>query len=349
MVEINPEWSVYGVGILQPANVLRALDVLGLADACVRQGFAFGGIRIFDEDGSQLLDESFYDRLVTRLPAMNGITRPRLHQILTTAALAAGTDVRLGVTVQSISQSGSSVEVVFSDGRSGRYDLLLGADGIYSQVRRMVFGSEVVPSYTGQIVWRVNVPRPPEIDELTLFLLDGGAAGKAGLVPTAPDLAYLFTADAWSEERLPLHREGLDAMLRERLKAYGGIVGELRDRYVTDSDEVIVRPQESILVPAPWYRGRVLLIGDAAHAPTSKLGQGAAQAIEDAIVIAQELVAKATIDEALSAFMQRRFERCRFVVEGSLQIGRWELGLDRDSIDHAGMTRRSMEVTAAPI
>ncbi len=111
---------------------------------------------------------------------------------------------------------------------------------------------------------------------------------------------------------------------------------------------MIVRPQESILVPSPWYRGRVLLIGDA-HGPTSKLGQGAAQAIEDAIVIAQELVAKATIDEALSAFMQRRFERCRFVVEGSLQIGRWELGLDCDSIDHAGMTRRSMAVTAAPI
>jgi 2-polyprenyl-6-methoxyphenol hydroxylase-like FAD-dependent oxidoreductase len=349
LVEINPEWSVYGVGIIQPANVLRALDVLGLAHSCVEEGYAFGGTRIYNEDGSELVDESMYDRLQPDLPAMNGITRPKLHRLLTAATLEAGTNVRLGVTVYDFHQAGDRVDVTFTDASSHAYDLVVGADGIYSQMRERLFGADLVPQYAGQVVWRVNVPRPPELDAITIFLRDGGTTGKAGLVPIGRDLAYLFTADEWPEENLPLPRTGLDVLLRERLSRYGGLIGELRDRHITSSEQVNVRAQESILVPAPWYRGRVLLIGDAAHGPTSKLGQGASQAVEDGIVLAQVLSEQASVEDALATFMERRFERCKFVVEGSLQVGRWEMGLDQDSVDHAGMARRSMEVTAAPI
>jgi 2-polyprenyl-6-methoxyphenol hydroxylase-like FAD-dependent oxidoreductase len=138
-------------------------------------------------------------------------------------------------------------------------------------------------------------------------------------------------------------------LMRKQLAGHEGIIGELRDRFITDPEQVVVRPLESILMPAPWFRGRVVLIGDAAHAPTSKLGQGAAQAIEDGIVLAQELAVEQTVEQALEAYMERRYERCKFIVESSLQVCRWELGLDKDTLDHVGITAKSMEVTALPI
>ena len=81
---------------------------------------------------------------------------------------------------------------------------------------------------------------------------------------------------------------------------------------------------ENVLLPPPWYRGRVVLIGDAAHATSPHCGQGAAQAIEDGIVLTQELWGVTSLDEALWAWMERRYDRCRMIVEGSETIGRWE-------------------------
>jgi 2-polyprenyl-6-methoxyphenol hydroxylase-like FAD-dependent oxidoreductase len=168
------------------------------------------------------------------------------------------------------------------------------------------------------------------------------------MVPLGPDLCYLHTGQVWPGDR-PLPRTGLDVMLREQLAAHSGPIGALRDRYINDSDSVVVRPLESILAPAPWFGGRVVLIGDAVHAPTSKLGQGAAMTIEDAIVLSQELASEQTVEQALAAFMERRYERCKFIVEASMQICRWELGLDRETLDHVGLTAKSMELTALPV
>jgi 2-polyprenyl-6-methoxyphenol hydroxylase-like FAD-dependent oxidoreductase len=91
---------------------------------------------------------------------------------------------------------------------------------------------------------------------------------------------------------------------------------------------VVYRPLESVLVPSPWYRGRVALIGDAAHSITPHLGQGAAQAVEDAVVLAEELQKNGPLQDSLQSFMRRRFERCKFILEASLQIGEWEMHPD---------------------
>lgn len=348
LVEINPEWSVYGVGIIQPANALRALGVIGVAERCIEEGFPFEGTRTFDADGTTLLNESRFARLRPDLPAMNGLTRPTFQSILIDAATEAGIDVRLGVTVASLDQDRDSVRVDFTDGESRSYGLVVGADGIHSQMRELIFEVELRPRYAGQLVWRCNAPLPDGIGCISEYLRGGGSRGKAGIVPLRADLCYVHTGQVWPAER-PVPRTGLDALLREQLAAHEGPIGELRDRYITDSDKVVVRPLESILAPPPWFRGRVVLIGDAVHAPTSKLGQGAAMTIEDAIVLSQELAADQTTELALAAFMERRYGRCKFIVEASMQICRWELGLDRDTLDHVGLTAKSMELTALPI
>ncbi len=321
VVEKNPAWDVYGVGIIQPGNALRALHQLGLAEAAVAQGHPINGDAAFLGDGVTKLAENEWPPLVPGLPPGNGITRPRLHRILQDAVLGSGADVRTGVTPATLDDGADGVTVAFSDGATRDYDLVVGADGLYSQVRETAFGPEVGPKYTGQVCWRYNLPRIEGLDKIHVYI---GATGTAGFVPLAADLMYMLTIEKPPEGApLRLPREGLAAVYRERLAQFGGPVAEHRD-LIVDDEAVVYRPVENVVVPAPWHRGRVVLIGDAAHATSPHCGQGAAQAIEDGIVLSEELRAQDSVAAALDAYMARRFERCRFIVEGSADIGRWE-------------------------
>ncbi len=321
MVEKNPAWDVYGVGIIQPGNALRALDELGLAQQAVAEGAPLFGDATWTADGRTLLAEHDWPPLVEGLPPGNGITRPRLHHILQTHTLESGADVRTGVTFSSLHDDGRRMEVSFTDGESRSYDLVVGADGLYSQVREAVFGVEPKARYTGQVCWRYNLPRIEGLDKIWVYL---GATGTAGFCPLGPELMYMLTIEK-PPERAPLRvaREGIAAAYRDRLGQFGGLVGEHRE-LIVDDEAVVYRPVENILAPAPWYRGRVVIIGDAAHATSPHCGQGAAQAIEDGIVLTEELLRQPALEHALSAWMERRYERCRMIVEGSEAIGRWE-------------------------
>jgi 2-polyprenyl-6-methoxyphenol hydroxylase-like FAD-dependent oxidoreductase len=321
VIEKNPAWDVYGVGIIQPGNALRALNAIGLAEEACRQGHPIYGDAAWLADGETQLAENEWPPLVPGLPPGNGITRPRLHHILQTATLASGADVRTGVTLTTLERGASEVTVESSDGHTRAYDLVIGADGLYSRVREMVFDPEIQPHYTGQVVWRYNLPRVEGLDKIWIYL---GPTGTAGFVPLAPNLMYILTIEKpppGTPVKLP--HDGLAATYRERLAPYGGPVAKHRE-LITDDHAVVYRPVENVVVPAPWHRGRVVLIGDAAHATSPHCGQGAAQAIEDGLVLAHELSAHADVSDALAAFMARRFERCRFIVEGSETIGRWE-------------------------
>jgi 2-polyprenyl-6-methoxyphenol hydroxylase-like FAD-dependent oxidoreductase len=344
VVEINPRWDVYGVGIIQPANAIRALDALGLAEQAVAQGFAMKGSRFHDSEGRLLGEVPALDLLGPRYPPMNGITRPRLHAIFQDAVKRSGARVRLGLTVDRVGEDG---RVELSDGSSGAYDLVVGADGIHSRVRAVAFADAPVPQYTGQIVWRYNVPRPEGLETLDVFV---GSNGKVGFVPLAPDLIYVFYIEAVAADQVRLPEERLAEILRARLAEFGGPVAGLRDRYITDPAEVVVRPVESLLVPKPWHRGRVVLVGDAAHATSPHVGQGGAMAIEDALVLAEEVSGGGDLDAALERYVERRYDRCRAIWEISRQIGIWEIEhTPPPEADFVGLTIRSVELTAAPV
>jgi 2-polyprenyl-6-methoxyphenol hydroxylase-like FAD-dependent oxidoreductase len=343
VVERDPEWGVYGVGIIQPGNALRALDQLGLADACVAEGAPIRGDRTFLADGETQIAAHQWPSLVDHLPPANGLTRPKLHELLTSRTLESGTDVRLGVTFTEIvpSEDGHEVDVAFTDGERRRYDLVIGADGLYSKVREAVFGAELKPRFTGQVCWRYNLERIDGLDEIRMYL---GPDGSAGFVPLGEDLMYMLTIETpMPDQRAAIERDGAAAVYRERLAAFTGPVAQAREQ-VVDDDAIVVRPIENIIVPAPWYRGNVVLVGDAAHGATPHCGQGAAQAIEDGIVLAQELARHESVPQALEAFGARRYERCREIVEGSERVGQWEqdhsLPIDPDQ------TRNAVTMTA---
>ena len=135
--------------------------------------------------------------------------------------------------------------------------------------------------------------------------------------------------------------------LRKRLEGYGGYMATVRDQIV-DPSLVVYRPLEAIIMPAPWYKGRVALLGDAVHSATPHLGQGAAMAIEDAVVLGEELGRDGPVEGALQRFMARRFERAKFVGESSIQLGEWEQRPVPEA-DPVGLYRKVLTRLAEPI
>lgn len=343
LVELKTEWTVYGVGIIQQSNVVREMHRLGLLEAYLDAAYAFEDVAIYTTDGQQLARIPGQRLAGPQYPANVGISRRALHKVLSETAIALGTQVQLGTSVENVEQDDSGVDVLFSDGSQGRYGLMVGADGLFSKVRGLLFGDRYQPRFTGQSVWRYNFPRAAGIDHLANYQ---GPSGNAGLVPLADDLMYLFTTshepgNPWMEPAT------LAAGLRQRLAGFGGLIGELRE-HIVDSAEVVYKPLEAVFVDEPWYRGRVLLIGDAAHATTPHLGQGAGMAIEDAVVLAEELTCEGSLEAQLQRFMGRRFERCKFISEMSLLAGEKEVQRD-PSFDRIGLVKRMLEVTAQPI
>lgn len=320
LIEKQPDWSVYGVGIIQPYNMLRALQKIGLAQQCLEVGAAFDSYRIHDAQGNVLFDPEISDAHGVELPANNGITRPKLHDVLIAGAKEVGTDIRLGTTVSAYKDHGEYVEVGFSDGEQRRYDLALAFDGALSDTRRNLFGDECRPAFNGQGVWRYNFPRPASLDTAALYF---GATTKVGLVPLSSTLMYMFIV---TPEKDGTWYGGPEVakQMQERLDGYGGLVGELRGQ-ITDPAAVVYRPMMNLLLPKPWYKGRLLLAGDAAHTTTPHLGQGAAMAIEDGVLLGELLSEHATVRSALDTFMTRRFDRVKYVVDCSTQLASWEL------------------------
>lgn len=338
LVERNPRWDVYGVGIIQPGNAMRALHQLGLLDEALASGFAMDGDRFHLADGTLLADNEFPRLVGPDYPALNGITRPRLHEILTGAVRRADVPVRLGVTVEELQQDDQGVDVRLTDGSRGHFDLVVGADGVSSLIRRLVFPEAPAPRYTGQAVWRYNLPRPPQVTKLWMY---SGPVSKAGVVPLAPDLMYLLLIESPGGDTPPWQQEAtLAETLRSKLDGFGGVIAEVRDQ-ITDSSEVVYRPIEVVAVTPPWQRGRVALIGDAAHATSPHVGQGAAMALEDSIVLAEELAANPTLGEAFDRFGARRYARVQTIVDISQQIGQWEIDGVQDA-DFVGLTVKSV-------
>ena len=347
IVEIKTDWRVYGVGIIQPSNQLRALAELGLAQICVERGSAFLGWEFCDDTGNVRARVPNPEVAGLGYPPINGIARPVLHEILTATAKQLGVTVRLGLTVDAIHDAADGVQVRFSDGTTGAYDLMIGADGAYSKMRTLLFGSSHRPVFNGLAVWRYNFPRPPDMEWGSVHY---SRRAKAGLVPISPSLMYIFVVTPEPSNAKPASSSLADAM-RERLGEFGGPVAALREQIV-DPAGVVYRPMEPILQPAPWHLGHVLLIGDAAHAATPHLSQGASMAIEDAVLVAQLLSQDRLLGDLFAEFMRRRFERCKFVVDTSSKISRWEVaefaGRPDPETDHAGTMADAGRVLAQP-
>ncbi|UUX95116.1 FAD-dependent oxidoreductase [Aquabacterium sp. J223] len=344
LVEIDPGWRSYGAGISLGGATLRAFRQLGILEAFLAEGSAVDGLDIFLPHGQQIGTLPTPRLAGPDVPGGGGIMRPVLARILAQATRDSGTRVRLGCSVESMRQDAQGVDVRFSDGGSGRYDLVVGADGLYSKTRTMLFADAPKPRYSGQAVWRAVLPRPPEVDRPMMWM----GPVKPGVNPVSATEMYLFLTEN-RPQNVKVDPAEFPTLLRALLAPFSApLVRWIREQ-IDERSQIVFRPLEALLVPRPWHLGRVVLIGDTVHATTPHLASGACIGLEDALVLAEELGrADGDVMRALPAFQDRRWERCRMVVENSLRLGEIEIA-NGDKDEHGRIMRDSMMALAQPI
>ncbi|MDT0612517.1 FAD-dependent oxidoreductase [Streptomyces lancefieldiae] len=338
LIEARDDWNATaGSGITLQGNALRVLRELGVWEQVEASGFGFGSVGITAPDGTVLHAQDDLRTGGDDLPATVGMQRPRLQQILIDAVRAGGATIRLGTTAEILDQDADGVCVRLSDGTEHRYDLVIAADGLGSSTRAAI-GIVDKPEPTGMAIWRIAAPRPAGVTRTDLAY--GGPAYIAGYCPTSDTTLYAYVVEA-NRDRASIPPESYADEMRHLTRHYGGFWPEITE-HITDPAKVNYTWFDRLLVEGSWHRGRVVLVGDAAHCCPPTLAQGAALSLEDAWVLARMLTESDTWDDALfQAYHARRIARVRPVVEASVQIGRWQLDGVRDA-DVPGLMARTM-------
>ncbi len=344
VIDVTDQVDRVGIGLI--GRVMFALEELGVLDACRASGNALPGSSsiftyMFDAKGTPLIVPPVVATQDARLPGAILMYQPELVRILREEATRHGATLRTGVTVQTMRPTAGGVEVTFTDERCAGYDLVVGADGVRSRVRSLMYGHEVRPNYTGRISLRWVVTDAPSGP--AGFYCAKGTMVAISRLPGR--LAYVATgysmplSQIGQPEAVRLVREVLD-------KFTAPYIVDLRQR-LTGDQEITVRPYEWLLAEPPWYRGRIVIIGDAAHATTAHLTSIGGMAFEDAVVLGQELTRPTTVADALAAFQRRRTDRVRLVVDTSVELPRMQLE-DADVRATAGVRNHALARLASP-
>jgi 2-polyprenyl-6-methoxyphenol hydroxylase-like FAD-dependent oxidoreductase len=299
MVERVTEWSGEGAGIFLPGNALRALRVLDLEKATLASAMLIPRQRFGDHRGRRLFEVDLTDMWGGVGPSV-ALHRADLHTVL--LAGARDVPIRMGVQVRDLHQRDGNVSVEFDDGTDGEYDLVLGADGIHSSVRRLAFGSDSSVRRVGQQGWRFVTECPPEVTTWSVML---GNRTSFLTIPIGNGRVYCY-CDVVSNTN-EHSSDALQSLFSDFAEPVPSLIAAAKD-----GREVHCSTIEEA-APEFWSRGRVLLIGDAAHATSPNMAEGAAMALEDALVLAETLQQLDSIPAALAAFEARRRPRTEWV------------------------------------
>jgi 2-polyprenyl-6-methoxyphenol hydroxylase-like FAD-dependent oxidoreductase len=331
LLEIECDWRPAGIGIGLQSPPLRALRSLDLLDPVLAVSRPHDEIDMLRADGQPIMVLPQMQVNEPEVPPFVTMSRVALHDVLETRLRELGVTVRLGATIDALDQTD--------------HDLMVGADGLHSRLRLMVRPDAPQPQYAGQVIWRIGARRPPALKRYTMMI---AGPTRIGLVPIGRgDDLYLWMLDSTLPPQRP-PRDRLLALFQERLGAYGFVAPEVAAQ-ITEPEQIDFRALHWLLLDPPWHSGRALLLGDAAHTTTPHLAFGVGLAIEDAVVLS-ELVAEGLEEAELGErFTARRYERCRLVVESSLQLSRWEQAPGTPGADPAALIGRAFGELGKPI
>ena len=303
-----------GAGLLLAANAVQAYERLGIADQIIRRGQALPVFAILDAQG-RTITQADAEAISRKYGLHNfAIHRPALHEVLLSEL--APSQVVTGKRALGFEQKGAELTVKFQDGSTEQTDYLIVADGIHSAIRRQLLPGSA-PRYAGYTCWRAIVDAGDL--KLTAATETWGTNGRFGIVPLQGNRIYWFAC-----LNAPANDERFRQYTVSDLLAHFGryhapipqILSRTSDADLLWNDIIDLRPLDHFAF------GKVLLIGDAAHATTPNMGQGACQAIEDAVVLADEITRNSTPETAFRAFEQRRLKRTRYVVRNSYSLGK---------------------------
>jgi 2-polyprenyl-6-methoxyphenol hydroxylase-like FAD-dependent oxidoreductase len=299
-----------GAGISLWANAIRALDRLGLRPAIEACSVAYetGGLKTADGTVVSSISSAELQRLL-------GIAVIVLHRADLLAALLSAvpaSSITFGATCAAVAQDSDGVELRLADGRTVRGDVLVGADGLYSIVRSHLHGSEP-PRYAGCTAWRSVVPFDPQRIRASETWGDGNLFGQ---VPISGNRVYWYAAKNCPEgERSPHAKPELRAIFSGWHEPIGDLI-EAADESTILRNDIYDRPALKT-----WGTGRITLVGDAAHPMTPFLGQGACQALEDAVVLGECVSSAADVPAGLEEYERRRIPRANAFVVRSRRVG----------------------------
>ena len=303
VVERAAGWSHPGTGMYLPGNSVRALARLGLGAALHDRAYEVKHQLVLDQRARVLLDVDVRAVWGATGPCV-AISHGALHELL-----REGIAVRLGETVTALHDDESGIRATFADGSTGVYDLVVGADGVHSWVRSAVFrGADA--TFVGQASWRFLADGFPEISDWTVLL----GRGKAFLMlPLGGGQIYCY-ADVNAEHPVdPIDVDPIDGDPSKRVELYSDFaqpIASILEELLTSTRTPYYSPIEEV-IQQPWVRGRVVLVGDAAHAMSPNMAEGAGMALEDALILAETIAAGRPLEE----FESRRRPRVAFVQE----------------------------------
>lgn len=313
VLERAPQLDPVGAGIIMNPNAMRVLERNGLADALRRDAWPYLKRETCDQRGRVLAVRDYrplYDSGKLATGAL--VHRAHLLEVLF-SSLPPGT-VRFGVTPTKLDILPDRVRVETDRGERFDADLVIGADGIHSQVRRQMFG-EVAPRYMGYRSHRLVVDNIAGVAHFTEFL---GRGQRIGLVPVSETRLYVWTTFNSPQDRPP----SLDSVagFRELFAQFTDARVESAFSQLRSMHGIITTEIEELGLER-WAQGRAVLLGDAVHAMTPNIGQGAGMAMEDAAVLAEEVASSSDIQISLGNYVRRRKPRVETVMRISREVG----------------------------
>lgn len=298
-----------GAGISLWSNGVKVLNCLGLGDQIAKFGGQMDRMQYVYCDGELMNHIDLYPLIEAVGQRPYPVARADLQKFLLDAFPG---PVRLNSRCVAVEQDGQSVTAIFADGYRATGDLLIACDGIRSTLRNYVLDTEIQPRYAGYVNWNGLVPADDQLAPANTWRIYVGEHKRASMMPVGDNRFYFFF-DVPLEKGTPIHPDGIRAELEGYFKGWPHPVQSLIQRLDPDQTNRIeihdVGPLDR------FVRGRVALLGDAAHTTTPDLGQGGCQALEDALVLTRYLVStNLGVEDALKRYEAERKERTSGIV-----------------------------------
>jgi 2-polyprenyl-6-methoxyphenol hydroxylase-like FAD-dependent oxidoreductase len=315
--ESAPSVKPLGAGLTLAGNAVKALVQIGIAEPILKAGKIMEAMVIKDQKGN-ILTQTNAEHLSKKFGVINSfsIHRADLQNILINQ-LQPGT-LQLGKHILDFNQTSSGVMLYLDDGSSISSDYLIACDGIHSPIRKKLLPQSRT-RYSGYTAWRAVINEIPENVNLNETTETWGQGSRFGIVPLTDNRLYWFAT---------VNAKQNDDTLRsfkipDLLSYFGNYHAPVSDILKKTKNEQLIWGDIIDLKPIKKFAfGKVVLAGDAAHATTPNMGQGACMAIEDAAVLSNCIEEYTVVEEAFQKFEEKRISRTTKIVNNSWTIGK---------------------------